>query len=83
MNKKHFKEILLQKHLRAEGHLEDRAFKLSTPRYKRKDFIEGYKYCLIEIQQLVETFHGDTIHDEKRKTIEADKEFLEQIRHKA
>jgi len=83
MNKKNFIDILLQKDQRADAHLEDRAFKLSTPRYKRKDFIEGYKYALLEVQQLVETFNGDTIKNENGQTKEVDRDFLEQIKYKA
>jgi len=83
MNIKYFIKILLKKHLEAEGHLSDRAFALSDIRYKRKDFQEGYKYALLEIQKLVETFAGEDIKDENGQTNKFDKDFLEQIRHKA
>jgi len=83
MNKKNFIKILLKKHLEAEGHLSDRAFALSDMRYKRKDFQEGYKYALLEVQTLVETFRGEDIKDDNGQTNKIDEEFLEQIKHKA
>jgi len=83
MNKKNFIQILLKKHLEAEGHLSDRAFALSDIRYKRKDFQEGYKYALLEIQKLVESFAGEEIKNENGQTNKIDREFLEQIKHQA
>ena len=83
MNKKHFIQLLLGKHQKAEVHLEDKCFKFKDLRYKRKDFIEGYKYALLEIQSLVESFRGDEIKNEKGQTNEIDKEFIEQIKFQA
>ena len=83
MNKKNFIAILLQKHLEAEGHLSDKAFALSDARFTRKNFQEGYKYALIEVQNLVETFNGEEIKDEKSRANEVDYDFIEQIKYKA
>lgn len=82
MNKKNFIAILLAKHLEADESLEKKAFKLSNMRYKRKDFIEGYKYALLEVQSLVETFNGQEIKENDGQTKKIDTEFLEQIKFK-
>lgn len=76
MNKKHFIKILLDKHKDSDKYLENKAFKLSTPRYQRKDFKEGYKFALLEVQSLVDTFQGTDITG-------VDDEFIKQIKYKA
>ena len=48
-------ELILDKHKNAETHLNDLAFKHSEDRYSRKNFQEGYKFALIEVQYLLDS----------------------------
>lgn len=55
MNKDKLIKILLERHKNAEPHLMDLAFKHNEKRYARKDYHEGYKFALLEMQRVIES----------------------------
>jgi len=77
MNKEKLLRLLIEKHQNAATHLEDLAFRYNIDRYLKKDFQEGYKFALLEMQKLIETINAIYFDSPK-----VDREFLESMRAK-
>jgi len=67
MNKEKLLRLLIEKHQNAAN----------IDRYLKKDFQEGYKFALLEMQKLIETINAIYFDSPK-----VDREFLESMRAK-
>jgi len=75
MNKTKLIQILLEIHEKAPKHLEDLAYRYKVDRYLKKDFQEGYKFAILEIQKLIEKINEIYFNAPK-----VDKDFLNSMR---